>query len=228
MKIVISIGGSIIAPLNLDVEYIKRFSGFVKELSERHSVGIVVGGGRIARDYISVSRSFGASEFFSDLIGIEASRLNAMLLTASLHGIGVRVNKKPALTIEGAAREMGHHGAAVMGGTHPGHTTDGVAAMLAEYTGADLLINATSIDGVYTADPKKDPGAEKIERLNFDELIEIVGRGEATAGRSTIIDLVAAKVMKRSRIRTCVLDGRDLENMRDAVSGKKFVGSVIE
>ena len=102
MKIVISIGGSIIAPKNPDVEYIERFSGFIKDLSGKNSFGIVVGGGKIARDYITASRKFGASEFFSDLVGIEASRLNAMLLNASLQWTGVKVNKKPALTIEDA------------------------------------------------------------------------------------------------------------------------------
>ena len=95
-----------------------------------------------------------------------------MPLIAALQKTGLNVNKEPVLTIEDAEREMSYREVVVMGGTHPGHTTDGVAAMLAEHTDAELLVIATSIDGVYTADPKKDPNAEKIEKLSFDELIE--------------------------------------------------------
>ena len=144
MKIVISIGGSIIAPQSADAGYIKKFSEAIKELSKGHYPGIVVGGGRIARDYIAVARASGASEFFCDLIGIDASRLNTMPLIASLNEMGVKADRKPELTIEDAGRKMMHHGIAVMGGTHPGHTTDGVAAMLATPPSRPKLMNATS------------------------------------------------------------------------------------
>lgn len=227
MKIVISIGGSIIAPGEPDAEYIKKFSELLRELSAGNKIGVVVGGGKIARDYIGISRDFGASEFFCDLLGIEVSRINARLLIPALQIKSIGVNKKPSLTIAGAAKEMSHHDVVVMGGTHPGHTTDGVAAMLSEYIDGDLLVIATSIDGVYTADPKKDPDAEKLEKLNFDELVEVSARGDLDAGASVVVDLVAAKVIKRSKIKTFVLDGRDLANFRNAVIGEKFVGSVV-
>lgn len=108
----------------------------------------------------------------------------------------------------------------IMGGVSPGHTTDAVAAILAEYVGADLFINATSIDGVYTSDPRKDKKARKLRKLTPSRLVEIVSRQKMVAGPSTVMDLLAAKVIQRSGIRTIVIDGRDPGNILKAVSGK--------
>jgi len=226
MKIVISIGGSILAPDGADYEYIKKFSSLIRELAKnnKNKIGIVVGGGRVARKYIESARRFGANEFFSDLIGIAATRLNARILIAALFDIS---NLEPCETIMDAERDLKNNNVVIMGGTHPGHTTDCVAAMLCEYINADLFVIATSIDYVYTKDPRKYPDAEKLETLSFDDLIKISGEVELDAGSSTVVDIVAANIMKRSKINTYVLHAADVENLKSALSGDKFVGSVI-
>jgi uridylate kinase len=115
----------------------------------------------------------------------------------------------------------------VMGGVTPGQTTDAVSAVLAEYTGCELLINATSIDGVYTSDPKKNKGAKKFETMTPHQLIEIVIKTEMVAGANSPFDLLAAKIIERSTIRTIVLDGENPRNIVDSVN-KKNNGTVIE
>lgn len=226
MKIVISIGGSILAPDGADYEYIKKFSSLIRELikNNENKIAIVVGGGKVARNYITASRKLGASEFFLDLIGINATHLNARVLIASLSDIS---NLEPCLTIRDAGRELKNNNVVIMGGTHPGHTTDGVSAMLYEYIKADLFVIATSTDYVYTKDPRKYHDAEKLEKLSYDDLIKISGQVEMGAGSSTVVDLVAANIIKRSKIKTIVLHAADLANLKSALAGKKFTGSVI-
>jgi uridylate kinase len=227
MKIVISIGGSILAPDGADYEYINKFSSVIRELAKNNEnkIGIVVGGGKVARKYIESARKFGANEFFSDLIGINATQMNARILIAALCDIS---NLEPCQTIMEAEREMRNNSVVIMGGTHPGHTTDCVAAMLAEYTNADVFVIATSADFVYTKDPRKYEDAKKLERLSFDDLIKISGQVPMGAGSSTVVDLVAANIMKRSKIKTIVLHAADVENLKSAILGKKFTGSIVE
>ena len=212
-------------PNGINLEYIEEFAGFIRESSENNAIGLVVGGGKISREYIKSARSLGASDFFCDLIGIEMTRLNARILISAL---GKIASMEPPKNIMDAEKTMDSGKVVVMGGTHPGHTTDGVSAMFSEYIRADLLVIATSVDGVYDLDPNQYSDAKRIERLDFNQLIEISSKCELNAGSSTVVDLIAAKIMKRCGIKTIVLDARDIKNMNNAIDGKKFYGSVIE
>ncbi len=223
MKIVVSVGGSVLARA-LAPEKFKSYAMALKKIVKKNAVFAVTGGGQAARDYIGVARELGADEATCDLIGIELTRLNARLLIAAL---GDAAYHEPPLDYK-QAKTASHSGRiVVMGGVSPGHTTDAVAAVLAEYIGAELLINATSIDGVYTADPKKNKGAKKFETMTPKQLIEVVMKTEMAAGANSPIDLLAAKVIERSNIRTIVLNGENPKNIMDAVNGK-HEGTVIE
>jgi len=115
-----------------------------------------------------------------------------------------------------------------MGGTHPGHSTDAVSALLAEYINANLLINATDVDGIYDRDPQKHRDARMYKKLSVEQLVDMVKSYPLGAGEYELIDILAAKIIQRSKIRTIFLNGRDLKNMRNAIEGKKFIGTVIE
>jgi uridylate kinase len=104
-----------------------------------------------------------------------------------------------------------------MGGVMPGQTTDAVAAALAEYVGADLLVYATSVDGVYSADPDSDPDAEKYDRLTPAELVDVIAPMSRDAGAAAPVDLLAAKLIERAGMRTIVLDGTDPDRIGAAV-----------
>ncbi len=222
MKIVFSLGGSIICPDEINVDYLYKFSKFLKEISENNKIYVVVGGGRTARRYVEASKKFNTNQFFCDIIGIYATRLNACLLISSL----TDVPYIPFESIEEASKS--NEKIVVMGGTHPMHTTDGVAAMLAENIKADLFINLTNVDYVYDKDPKKYKDAKKYEKMSYDELIEILNKSEMDASANNILDLVAAKTIKRSHIKTYIINGNNIENLRKAINGEKFVGTVIE
>lgn len=223
MKIVVSVGGSVLARA-LSPEKFKSYAAAILKLSKKNTVFIVTGGGQAARDYIGVARELGSDEATCDLIGIQLTRLNARLLIAAL---GDAAYHEPPLNYTEAKNASISGKIVVMGGVSPGHTTDAVSAILAEYVGADLLINATSIDGVYTSDPKKNKQARKFDTLTPKQLIEIVMKTEMVAGANSPIDLLAAKIIERSNIRTIVLNGESPQNIFDAVYGK-HTGTVIE
>ncbi len=223
MKIIVSIGGSVLAK-ELQPENFKGYATVIKAIGKDHTVFIVTGGGRAAREYIGVARYLGSDEATCDFIGIDITRLNARLLIAAL---GDAAYYEPPLNYKEARNASLTGKIVVMGGVTPGQTTDAVSAVLSEYVGADLLINATSIDGVYTSDPKKNKDARKFETMTPHQLIEIVMKTEMVAGANSPIDLLAAKIIERSNIKTIVLNGENPQNILDAVQGK-YRGTVIE
>jgi uridylate kinase len=223
--IVLSIGGSILTPEGSEIEYVNSLAALLKRLTVDNKIYIVVGGGPLARKYINLGRSLGGTEIALDEIGIAATRLNARLLITALEEFAYPV---PAETFTEAKIQAQTYPLIIMGGTHPGHTTDAVAIMLGEYVSADKFINVTSVDGVYTADPAIDPSATKIDKLTPDRLIEITQQSASKAGPHIVIDPLAARIIKRSGILTFVLDGHDLTALENAIIGKQFNGSIIE
>lgn len=219
MKIVISLGGSVFGK---EENKIKEYAEVLDNLAEKNQIYVVVGGGKLAREYIARARNLGANETFCDYIGIMATRMNAMLLISAMKNAAKKV---PSDFTE--AEELAKSNkAVVMGGTFPGHTTDATAALLAEFVGAELLINATNVDGVYSEDPRKSKDAVKYEKLSPSELVKIVGRSSMSAGASVVIDLLAAKIIERSRIKTYIIFGSP-ENLVKAVNNN-VVGTIIE
>lgn len=223
--VVISIGGSVLVPDKNDFEYLSRLAELLNELSSELNLYVVVGGGRVARYYIGLGRKFGADESYLDEMGVQATRLNARLLISALSG---RANDYPPETVEEATQLGQKHEIVVMGGTTPGHTTDGVAAMLAESVRANRIVNATSVDGVYDKDPNKYQDAEKIEALTFDELLELCRTASWKAGPSNVFDLLGAETLARTKIPLLVVNGRDLTNLEAAIKGETFSGTIVD
>ncbi|WP_049935069.1 UMP kinase [Haloplanus natans] len=224
MRVVISIGGSVLAP-DLDADRVAGHAAAVERLVEADcEVGAVVGGGGVARDYIGAARRLGANEVQLDQVGIDVTRINARLLIAALGDVSA---PSPARDYEAAGEALRRGDVAVMGGVMPGQTTDAVAAALAEYVDADLLVYATSVDGVFSADPDGDPDAEQYPRLSGTELVDLVAPMSRGAGASAPVDLLAAKLIERSTMRTIVLDGTDPERVADAVLGGEHSGTDV-
>ncbi|ELZ92910.1 uridylate kinase [Haloferax mucosum ATCC BAA-1512] len=224
MRVVISIGGSVLAP-DLDARRVEEHAAVVETLARNGcEIGAVVGGGGVARDYISAARDLGANEVQLDQFGIDVTRINARLLIAAL---GAQVDPKVAHDYEEAGDAIRRGDISVMGGVMPGQTTDAVAAALAEYVDADLLIYATSVDGVFSADPNTDPDATKFEEMTAGELVDVIGDIEMNAGSSAPVDLLAAKLIERAKMRTIVLDGTNPDRIEPAVLRGEHTGTDI-
>jgi len=224
-KVVISIGGSVFLSGDSKASRIKELGALLTSLSLRFKLFVVVGGGVISRYYIDLGRKLGIEERQLDEMGIWITRLNATLLSAV---IGKKANPNPAENIEAAVKYSKKYPILVMGGTTPGHTTDAVAAMLAERIKAERLVNATSVDGIYTSNPEKDRKAKRIEKMGYRELIKLAKEYDGYAGPNIVFDYLGATIIARSHIPLFVVDGRDLKNLRAAIEGKEFHGTVVE
>ncbi|MEE9223899.1 MAG: UMP kinase [Thermoplasmata archaeon] len=222
--VVVSIGGSVLIPDDNDFEYLSGLAELLVDLSSGAKLYIVVGGGRISRYYIELGRKFGTDERILDEMGVDVTRLNARLLISALSG---KANDLPAETVEEAADLGNDHSIVVMGGTTPGHTTDGVAASLAELVKADRIVNATAVDGVYNKDPNRYDDAEKIEKMSFEELLECCKVSDWKAGPSNVFDAMGAEIIARNEIPLLVVKGRDLEALESAIRGESFSGTTV-
>jgi uridylate kinase len=215
--------GSVVFDSELSGSKISGYAKVIREFSKKNRLVVVAGGGSNARKYIAAARELGASEFVCDQIGIHVSRLNARLLAAAL---GESAFPKMPESPDDLMESMGSGLVVVMGGLQPGQSTNAVTALAAEAIRADLLVNATKVDGAYTADPRKDPKARKLDEVTPDQLMEILSMEGFKAGEYDLMDPLALRIIKRSRVPAIIVDGRDPSNIEKALSGKR-VGTRI-
>lgn len=224
MRVVLRIGGSVVAsPVN--TELISKYAELLKTLKKQgHEVAVVVGGGTLAREFISIAKNLELDEQAQDEIAISISRVFAQLF---LRKLGKLSCSTVSLTVEEAADCLSKGKIAVMGGLKPGMTTDSVAALVAERIGADLLVKGTDQDGVYDKDPKKHRDAVKLDHLSFDDLAGVFSESKHKAGIHQIIDPEAVKILKRHHVRLVVVNGFKPENILAAVKGEK-IGTIVD
>ncbi len=228
-KVVLKIGGSILFPsIPFDTSFfgkiIRDLSDFIiqtKRINKDAKIAIVIGGGKTAREYIKLARETGLSTYIQDLIGIETSRLNALVILNSVKKNLIDMGRRdladkisssiPRSSLE-AINLFEYKDILFIGGFFPGQSTIGPAALTAEGINADLFLIATNVKGVYSADPNTDPGARKIKCISPKELKDLLSKYENMPGTYKVMDLVAITVLERSRIPTIIFDGRDLSN----------------
>ncbi len=224
--VVVSIGGSILLRDEHDVDYLGKLAELLRSAGRSGPVAVTTGGGRTARQYIRLGRELGLTEVELDELGIEVTRLHARLLAGR---IGPPCPARPPVTVAEAVHELHRASPVILGGTEPGHTTDGVAALLAVRLRAARLVNATDVDGVYDRDPRRYPEARRIARMRWPEFRSLVAAGtSAEAGQNFLFDRLGAEMLARAGIPLAIVRGRDLPNLRAAIEGRPFDGSRIE
>jgi len=199
----------------------KVLSGFVREGNQ---LVLVAGGGENARTYIGAARKLGAEESTCDLLGIQITRANAELLRLAMGSIA---SSKIPTMLSDLPHCVGPGKAVVMGGLQPGQSTNAVAALAAEITRAEILVNGTDVDGVYSEDPKKNPKAKLIRSVNVDKLLGWAMGGEVFAGRYELLDPLAIKIMQRAKMPTRFVSLADPGNILAALQGKDVGTRVV-
>ncbi|GBC75315.1 Uridylate kinase [archaeon HR06] len=221
MKVVIKLSGSLFK-LD-DLERIKKFKDIFEDFFKRgNQLVLVTGGGEIARKYIEFCRSFGVNEGILDEIGILIAKINAKLLSSILQDIAYQSIPK---NLEEVSLALNSKRIVCCGGFHPGHSTNAVAALIAEYIKADLFLNATDVDGIYNKDPKRFKDAKKLNTINIKELIELLYKEDMLAGSYELLDLLSLKILERSKLKTRVILC-DPQEVKKALEGKE-VGTLI-
>ncbi|MCL2214899.1 MAG: UMP kinase [Treponema sp.] len=232
MVTVVSLGGSIVAPDKVDVDFIKSFTdlvrSFVENNSDRHFI-FVVGGGSPARQWqnaykqasLQIQSAKSVSDEEADWIGIMATRLNAQLIKAMMsEWCNQEVAINPADISPLTSRVL------VAAGWKPGFSTDNVAVLLAERFGADMVINLSNIEKVYTADPKTDVNASPIDKITWKDFRLLVG-DEWIPGKNVPFDPVASRHAEKIGLKVICAGGKNLENFRKILNGDEFFGTTI-
>lgn len=223
MKYVISLGGSIIVPDEVDTHFVR---GFVKLISEQvrrgHQFFVVTGGGATARKYISAAKKLGKiSAFDLDWMGISATKLNAQLLNSAFGKLARRgIINDPSEASRGLKKVN------IVSGWKPGWSTDFVATKIAQTYGAKTVINLSNIDYVYTADPRKNPRAKKLQKLTWAEFRKLFG-SRWDPGANLPFDPVGARLAEKQGIAVIVMDGRNIENLKRLFDRQSFRGTRI-
>jgi uridylate kinase len=220
---VISLGGSMIVPDAVDTAFVRSFSDFIRS---RVAVGekffIVCGGGRVARRYQDALTELGNTDHDSlDWVGIGATRLNAMLVKEYLKDISYEnIVTDPTLPIDTEKSVV------VGAGWKPGWSTDYVAIALAKNNSASRVINISNVDHVYTADPRTNPDAVKLDDVTWGDYRNIIPR-EWTPGMSSPFDPMAAALAEEGGIEVAILHGSLLSELANILEQKPFNGTLI-
>lgn len=223
--IIISLGGSVLAPHQIDVDFLQRFRKLILKFVHNGSRFVIIcGGGKTAREYQgAASRVVRAVPEDLDWLGIHATRLNAHLMRTIFREVAhAKVIKNPNEKIRLRESER----IAVAAGWKPGRSTDYIAVLLAKNLGAKTVINITNTDFVYDKDPSRSTDARPLRRVSWKEFRKIIGVSRWSPGLNTPFDPVAAKVAERLRLKVAVM-GKDLNNLERFLNGNGFKGTVI-
>lgn len=219
MRIVLRLGGSVLAsPVNIDL--ISRYVEIVKKLrNENHELVVIVGGGKLAREFIDIARKLKLNEADQDEIAISISRVYAQLFLSKI----IQQQKKKVVTsLREVLPYLQKEKLVVMGGLKPGITTDTVAALVAKKIKANLIVKGTNQDGVYNKDPRNNSDAIMINNLTFLELSRILQETKHKAGIHQIVDPEAVKILKNQKITLIVVNGFTPNNILRAVKGENI------
>lgn len=221
--IVISLGGSLIAPDKIDTNFLKDFSFLIKSFVDRGMrFAIIAGGGKVAREYIDASKEL-ASPSNNDLdwIGIASTRLNAELLR-----VAFVPNSHEKIIMDPDTVPSTDKPIIIGAGWKPGNSSDLAAIHTAISVGAKKVINLSNIDYAYDKDPNKFPDAVKIESSTWPEFRKILP-AEWHPGLSAPFDPIAAAKAETAGIEVAIMNGKNLENLKNYLDGQAFIGTVI-
>jgi uridylate kinase len=201
----------------------KQYSDVLINLTNNVQPIVITGGGSIARLYINFARKLGLDEASLDLLGISISRINAKLLIASL---GNYAYPDVPLSLDDVGRFVESNKIIVSGGLHPGQSTNATSALIAEKTRASEFINATDVNGIYDSDPRKNNNAQLFEKIEVNKLLNMLLKESSMAGEYDLLDIVALKVIERSKIKTKVILS-DPTNIFNTIQGRSYKGTEL-
>ena len=202
-------------------EMLEQYAKDIKEAVDHGvEVAIVIGGGNIFRGLSGASK--GMDRVQGDYMGMLATLINSMALQAELEKQGMKTELLGGLAIEPISKEMSRRRAieamqegrvvVIGGGTgNPFFTTDTASTLRAIEIKADVILKGTRVDGVYTADPEKDPTATKYDRLTFQE---------ALGKKLKIMDLTAFALCEENDLPIYVFDMNQPGNLLKVVTGE--------
>lgn len=220
--IVLSLGGSLIFPQEIDIEFLKNFKKTIgKYIKKDFRFVIYCGGGKLARDLQKTASELAEpSNEELDWLGIYATRLNAQLIKAIF-----KKNAEDVIVTNPKEKVSLGKKITVAAGWIPGWSTDYDAVLLAKNIGVREIVNMSNVDYVYTKDPRKFKNAEKIEKISWKKFRRLI-ESKWKAGMNAPFDPVAAREAQRLGIKVTIM-GSDLKNLENFLENKTFKGTTI-
>jgi uridylate kinase len=220
---VLSLGGSLIVPDKVDTHFLIKFKEYILSyVKQENKVGILCGGGKTCRNYIQAAQDVSTiPQVDLDWIGIMATRLNAELVRTIFGEYAYeKVVVNHSASIKTSKRII------IGAGWEPGCTTDTDSVLFAETIHATTVINLTNIDYVYTKDPHKFKDAQIIKKISWADFRKIIG-DKYTSGMNVPFDPVASKKAEQLKLKVIILNGNNIDNLKNCLDGKEYIGTVI-
>lgn len=223
-KIVISLGGSLVVPNGVDVNFINSFISLIKDyVSRGFSFLIITGGGKVCRDYNNSLREItNPSNEDLDWLGISATRLNAEFIRICFGDLAYG-----KIILDPDSIPQTNKSIIVGGGWKPGNSSDLAAIHGAKNVGATKIVNLSNIDYVYDKDPKKNPDAKPISKISWVDFM-LLFPNEWIPGGNIPFDPVASAKAADLGYEVVILNGKNIENLKNYLDGKEFTGTVIK
>jgi uridylate kinase len=222
-KIVISVGGSLICPNDIDIIFLKNFYKIItKQLKQNKKFILITGGGKIARNYQKAAqRIIRVSNKELDWLGIQATKINAqLLLTIFKIFAHKKIITNPKEKINFKEKIL------IAAGWKPGFSTDYDAVLLAKTYGSDTIINLTNVDYIYDKDPNKFKDAKPFKEISWKDYLKLIEQ-KWIPGMSAPFDPIASKLAQKFKFKVVIINGRKLKNLENYLANKNFKGTII-
>lgn len=222
-RIVVSVGGSLLVPDQIDASFISSFRTLIlDQVARGFSFAIATGGGRTCRRYQAAARETAVvSQTDLDWIGIRVNCMHAEFLRLLF---GERA--APEIVTDFSKPIAAEFPIIMVGAEAPGHSSDFDAVEMARLAGAKRIVNLSNIEYVYDSDPRVNPAAKKFETIGWAEYRALIP-DHWDPGLSCPFDPVASELAEQLGLAVAVIGGAHLEEFSNYLEGKPFVGTVI-
>ncbi len=222
--IVISLGGALIIPDQIDVVFLKIFTDTIKDyVKQGYRFIIITGGGKLCRNFNETAIELNnPTKYDLDWLGIATTRLNALLIriafgdyaheTIIMDPEDIPQTKRPIL---------------VGGGWKPGNSSDLAAIYCANGANTNKVINLSNIDFVYDKDPRKFSDAIPIKNITWKDFRKLIPTNWQP-GLSSPFDPIAALKAESMSLEVVIMNGKNIENLRNYLDGNDFIGTIIK
>jgi len=228
--IIISLGGSLVAPGEVDLGFLKNFKHTISKYIGSDPTSprlrgtkffILVGGGKVARIYQKALLEFGAKSNDRDWIGINITRLNAEVVKQMFSG-----SCYPKIITDPNKKVKTSKDIIVGAGWKPGWSTDYDSVLIAKNHNVKTIINLTNIDYVYDKNPAQFPDAKPLKEIDWKSFHRIVG-DKWSPGLSMPFDPRASKLAASLKLKVIMINGKNMERLEDFLNDKPFMGTII-
>lgn len=220
---IISLGGSLIVPDEIDIGFLRGFKAIIEALIKKgNRFLLITGGGRTSRLYSEAAKALGdLNPDDLDWLGIHSTRLNGHLLRTIF-----RKHAHKRIITDPNKPEAASKPIIIAAGFRPGWSTDYVAVLLARRYKAEAVLNLTNVDFVYDKNPAAYKNAMPIKNISWKDFRKIVGN-KWDPGLNLPFDPVASRLAEKMKLKVIVLNGKKLGNLENFLSGKSFRGTKI-